>query len=93
MSNFHIFQTIRRTSPQIWGGNGGASDSPNVAYLACWGRGVGGSGVDFSPYFSPLKSRYVLWSGASYSPKNTVDTVGKTRGQPGVGTLSLVLLS
>ena len=26
----------------------------------------------FSPYFPPLKPRYILWSGASYSPKNTV---------------------
>ena len=24
------------------------------------------------PYFPPLKPRYILWSGASYSPKNMV---------------------
>ena len=33
-----IFRTIRGTPPQIWEENGGASHSPNVAYLA---RGVG----------------------------------------------------
>ena len=30
---------------------------------------------NFSPYFPPLKPRRVLWSGASYSPKNTVVTI------------------
>ena len=35
--------------------------------------GMGDSGgVGFFPYFPPLKPRYVLWSGASYSPKNMV---------------------
>ena len=33
---YRIFQTIRRT-PKIWEENGGASYSPNVAYLARWG--------------------------------------------------------
>ena len=32
----------------------------------------GNSKAFFLPYFPPLKPRYVLWSGASYSPKNTV---------------------
>ena len=39
------------------------------------GAGVGGlcgGGAGFFPYFPPLKPRYVLWSGVSYSPKNTV---------------------
>ena len=35
-----IFRTIRLTSPPpSLEGNGGASYSPNVAYLACWGLG------------------------------------------------------
>ena len=70
ISNYCILWTIRHT-PQIWEENGGASYSPNVAYLA---HGVGGGGgVDFFfSYFSPLKPRHVLWSSTSYSPKNTV---------------------
>ena len=38
------------------------------------GEGEEGSGgrVFFFPYFPPLKPRYVIWSGVSYSPKNTV---------------------
>ena len=37
----HIFLTIRCTPPpQIWEENKGAFYSPNVAYLACWGRAV-----------------------------------------------------
>ena len=32
LETYHIFQTIGRT-PQIWGGNGGSSYSPNVAYI------------------------------------------------------------
>ena len=35
--------------------------------------GGGGGGVGFFPYFPPLKPRCVLWSGVSYSPKNTVN--------------------
>ena len=59
-------------SPQIWEENEGASYSPNVAYLAHWrGQGGGGAGVFFS-YFPPLKPGCVLWSGVSYSRKNTV---------------------
>ena len=34
--------------------------------------GGGSSGVGFFSYFPPLKLRWVLWSGVSYSPKNTV---------------------
>ena len=41
---YRIFRTIRCTFPQkIWEENGGASYSPNVAYLACC-RGVWGVG-------------------------------------------------
>ena len=54
--------------PQIWEENGGASYSPNVAYLAGQGA-VLEQGV-FS-YFPLLKPMCVLWSGASYSLKNT----------------------
>ena len=32
-------------------------------------------GLFFFSYFPPLKPRYVLWSGESYSPKNTVISV------------------
>ena len=71
---YRIFQTIRYTpQPQIWEENEGASYNPNVAYLACWGGGevaVVQGGV--FPYFPPLKPRYVLWSGAPDSLKNTV---------------------
>ena len=62
------------------------SYSPNVAYLACWGVGGGGGAgsqvagagphfllQNFVSYFPPLKPRCVLWSGASYSPKNMVN--------------------
>ena len=59
--------------PQIWEENGGASYSPNVAYLALWrGVVVVERGFFFFSYFPPLTPRYILWSGASYSPKNTV---------------------
>ena len=57
---------------QNWEENGGASYSLNVAYLthrAGWGAAVE---QGFSSYFPPLKSRCILWSGASYIPKNTV---------------------
>ena len=40
--------------------------------------GGGNSGVGFFPYFPPLKPRYVLWYGASYSLKNTVICVQET---------------
>ena len=55
--------------PQIWEENGGASYSPNVVYLAHWGLGGWGWSEVFFSYFPPLKPRYCLWSGASYSPK------------------------
>ena len=61
------------------------SYSPNVAYLACWGGGAGGTGSlqeagagprfllqNCFSCFPLLKPRCVLWSGASYSPKNMV---------------------
>ena len=50
------------------------SYSPNVAHLARCGveGGWQWSGF-FFPHFPPLKPRYVLQSGASYSPKNTVN--------------------
>ena len=71
---YHTFQTMRHTfSPQIWEENGGASYSLNVAYLARGGgRGDSGAGFIFLFYFPPLKPRYVLWSGVSYSMKNVV---------------------
>ena len=65
------FWSIRCT-PQIWEEKGGASYSPNVAYLAPGvGRGGGGAGFLF-PYFLPLKPRCVFWFGTSYSLKNMV---------------------
>ena len=75
---YRIFRTIRCTSPpQIWEENGGASYSPNVAYLARWG---GGKAVEqgFFPYFPPLKRMCVLWSSASYSLKNMVSVASRT---------------
>ena len=36
------------------------------------GKGGVSGGVGFFSYFPPLKPRYVLWSGTSYSLKNTV---------------------
>ena len=82
-----IFQTIRRTPP-ILEENGGASYSLNVAYLSHCGEGEGGewwwrrvtggrSGTTFFAqiffsYFHSLKPRCTLWSGVSYSLKNTV---------------------
>ena len=70
------FLNCKTHSPrQIWEEKGGASYSPNVAYLARWGGG--GGGVGFFSYFSPLKPRCVLWSGASYSPKNMVSELLK----------------
>ena len=70
--------------PKFGEENGGASYSPNVAYLAHWVGVGGGAGPQeagagphfllqkFFSYFPPLKPRCILWSGASYSPKNTV---------------------
>ena len=70
---YRISQTIRRTSHhQIWEENGSASYSLNVAYLARRGRGASSSGAGFFSCFPPLKPRYVSWSYASYSLKNTV---------------------
>ena len=72
---YHLFWTIRcNFSPHKWEVNEGVSESPNVAYLAhCLGGGGDGTGAEgFFPYFPPLKPRYVLWSGTSYSPKNMV---------------------
>ena len=59
-------------SPQNWEENGGASYSPNVAYLARWARGAVVEQGFFFSYFRLLKPRCVLRSGASYSPKNMV---------------------
>ena len=69
------FSDYKAHTPQIWEEMGGMCYSLNVVYLA--------GGVDrgrwrwwwsrvFFPCFPPLNPRYVLWSGASYSPKNTV---------------------
>ena len=42
--------------PPIWEENGGASYSPNVAYLACWGWGSGGgAGSQEAGAGSPLQ--------------------------------------
>ena len=66
--NYRIFLDCKTLSPtKIWEENGGASYSPNVAYLAHWGGGWQWSKV-FS-HFPPLKRRCVLWSHVSYSPK------------------------
>ena len=56
--------------PKIWEENGSASYSLKVAYPA----GDSGAAVEwvFFSHFPPLKPRYVLWSGTSYSPKNMV---------------------
>ena len=70
--NYYIFQIIGH-APLIWEENGSASYSPNVAHLAP-GVSGGRGGAGFFPYFPPLKPRCVLWSGASYSLKNTVYT-------------------
>ena len=81
---YHIFWTIRRISPApppIWEENEGVSYSPNVAYLA-GGGGSGSGGMVFFSYFPPLKPRYVLWSGASYSTKNTVKLNSSLPGFP-----------
>ena len=61
----------------MWEENGGAFYSPDVADLAHWGVGWDSGGARFFSYFSPLKPRYILWSGASYSPKNTVVPLGQ----------------
>ena len=89
--------------PKFGEENGGASYSPNVAYLAHWVGVGGGAGPQeagagphfllqiFFSYFPPLKPRCILWSGVSYSPKNTVYihmltvalfTIAKIRKQP-----------
>ena len=64
---FTIFSDYK-THPPILEENGGASYSPNIAYLAHAG-GWGGGGAGFVPYFPPLKRRCILWCGTSYSPK------------------------
>ena len=72
LTSYHNFQTIRHTPLQIWNENGGASYSPNVAYLAGGVEGVLVVERDFVSYFRPLKPRHVLWSGGSYGLKNAV---------------------
>ena len=79
---FTVFLDCRMHTPQIWEENGGASYRLNVAYLArCGGWGEGAAvecfGFFFS-YFPPLKPRYIIWSGASYSLKNTVNFISDT---------------
>ena len=58
--------------PQIWEENGGVSYSLQVAYLAHRGGGCAAVERVFFSYFPPLKPRCILWSGVSYSLKNTV---------------------
>ena len=72
-----VFQTIRRTPPPIWEENGDLSYSLNVAYLAHLGERAAVEWGFFFSYF-PLKPRYVLWSGVSYSLKNTVNAISIT---------------
>ena len=50
IKRYCVFQSIRLTPPNL-GGNGGASYSPNVAYLACWGVGGGRAVEGFFPIF------------------------------------------
>ena len=69
--NHTVFWTVRRT-PLFWEENGDVSYNPNVAYLTRLGGGGQGFFVLFISYFPPLKPRYILWSGASHSPKHTV---------------------
>ena len=60
---YRIFQTVRLTPrPPIWEENGGASYSPNVAYLAGGVEGVLVVERYLVSYFRPLKPRHVLWS-------------------------------
>ena len=71
---FWDYKTHFHRPPKFGRKMGGASYSPNVAYLALCGGG-GGGGVRFFPLFSSsktLKPRYVLRSSESYSPKSTV---------------------
>ena len=51
---YRIFQTVRLTPrPPIWEENGGASYSPNAAYLTCcWGVGICGGTAGFFSLFS-----------------------------------------
>ena len=46
--------------------------SLNVAYRARCGGGGAAVEQGFFPYFPLLKPDYILWPGASYSPKNMV---------------------
>ena len=57
-SKISYFSDYKTHPPKkIWEENGGASYSPNVAYLACGGWGeVGGSGVGFFFLFSSSKT-------------------------------------
>ena len=72
VSEIPYFWDYKLHSPPAWGGNGGASYSPNVAYQA-HGGGAGGLFMllnilphfwikNIFCYFSPLKRRCVLWS-------------------------------
>ena len=85
---YRIFWTIRRTPQILEENGGASySLNVYPPYPACWGEGWGsGSGTGsqeagagphfllqiFFSYFSPLKLRCILWSGVSYSLKNTV---------------------
>ena len=57
------------------------SYNPNVAYLPGLLAGGEAAVVEWGvfSYFPPLKPRYVLWSRASYSPKNMVNLLKYTR--------------
>ena len=49
--SFFGLQDVLPPTP-IWEENRGASYSPNVAYLVCWGQGVGGGGR--AGFFFPI---------------------------------------
>ena len=70
--HYRIFRTIRCTPPQL-GKKWECVLQSKCSLPGSLGRmGSGGAGFFFSPYFPPLKPGYMLWSGASYSPKNMV---------------------
>ena len=72
------FSDYKMHPPKFGEKMGGASYSPNVAYLAGDGW-VAVMGWGYFSYFPPLKPGHILWSSASYSPKNAVFGKGHRR--------------
>ena len=68
---YSIFQTIRSIPPPNVRGKWDCMLQAKCSLPGSLGGGLQWSGVFFS-CFPPLKSRYVLWSGASYNPKDMV---------------------